>query len=101
MIKLRISREGVVQSLWADEIQWVDLGVVQVRRASHVEFDEAGQCWCVQEGKPTSTVRRWLQWLLRRSMGQVLHRAATRQAALAWEHDHFQPGGPGWRRLLT
>lgn len=31
----------------------------------------------------------------RRPMGRVLHSAASRVAALAWEQDYFQAGGEG------
>ena len=97
MIKLHITLDGSVQALWTDDIRWVCLGSVHVRRASHVEFDDRRQCWCVREAMPNGVLRRWLQRLFGRPTGRVLHRAASRSLALTWEHEHFQPGGPEWR----
>lgn len=99
MIKLRITPDGRICGLWADEVQLCELGVVSVRRASHVEFDARQQCWCVRDASPKTWLCRWLHRLLRRPISRVLHRAATRVSALAWEHDHFEPGGAGWNRL--
>ena len=97
---LRITPDGRICGLWTDEISLCELGPVSVRRASHVEFDDRRQCWFVREAEPESAIRRWLQRLLAKPMGHVLHRAATRHAALEWEHEYFQPGAPGWRRLI-
>lgn len=99
MIKLRITPDGRIRGLWSDEVQLCELGVVRVRRASHVEFDDRQQCWCVRDASPKPRLSHWLNRLLRRPIGLVLHKAATRAVALAWEHDHFDPGGPGWNGL--
>lgn len=95
-IKLRIGPDGVVRGLWDDGLDWCGLGQVRAERASHVEFDQRRQVWTVQIGQPRSRLRRWLQRLLRRPFGDILHWAASRSAALAWEREHFAPGGPGW-----
>ena len=97
MIKLRITSDGCIRGLWSDDVHLAELGTMHVRRASHVEFDDRQQCWCVREAEPSSWLRRWLQRLLGLSLGRELHRAANRSSALTWEHEHFQPGGPGWR----
>jgi hypothetical protein len=99
MIKLRITPDGRIRGLWADEAQLCELGAVRVRRASHVEFDDRQQCWYVRDASPKRWLSRWLRRSLRRQISPVLHRAATRASALAWEHEHFEPGGPGWNRL--
>ena len=99
MIKLRITPDGCIRGLWTDNVQLRDLGALKVRRASHVEFDDRQQCWVVREAQPSSCLRRWLQRLLGQPTGRVLHRTASRSAALAWEYEHFQPGGPEWRPL--
>ncbi len=99
MIKLRITPDGRIQGLWTDHVRFSELGLVRVQRVSHVEFDERAQCWDVCEAAPLSRLRRWLQWLLSRPMGRQLHTATSRARALIWEHDHFQPGSPGWGRL--
>ena len=95
-MKLRITPDGAVLGLWDDAIDWSSLGRVSVRRASHVEFDDRRQLWVVQSGQPQSRWRRVLQGVLRRPFGEVLHAAATRSDALAWEQTHFGPGGEGW-----
>ena len=97
MIKLRITPDGCIRSLWTDDVHLAELGTMHVRRASHVEFDDRQQCWCVREAVPASHLRRLLQRLLGQPTGRVLHRASSRSKALAWEHEHFQPGGPEWR----
>ena len=97
MTKLRITPDGRICGLWTDDVQLRDLGALKVRRASHVEFDDRQQCWVVREAQPVSNLRHWLQWLFGWPTGRVLHRAASRSAALAWEHEHFQPGGPDWK----
>jgi hypothetical protein len=40
MIRLRISPDGCIRGLWTDDVGFAELGTMQVRRASHVEFDE-------------------------------------------------------------
>ena len=97
MIKLRITPDGRIRGLWTDDVRLAELGTMHVRRASHVEFDDRQQCWFVREAQPVTHLRRWLQRLFGQPTGRVLHRAASRSLALAWEHEHFQPGGPEWR----
>ena len=94
MTKLRITPDGCIRGLWTDDIRLREIGVLKVRRASHVEFDDRQQCWLVREACTADLVRRWLQSLLRRPNGRVLYCAPTRAEALAWEHEHFQTGGP-------
>ncbi len=96
MIKLRITPDGRIRGLWSDEVQLCELGVVRVRRASHVEFDDRQQCWCVRDASPRIWLSRWLNRLLRRPVHCTVHQATKRASALAWEHEHFQPGGPFW-----
>ena len=74
MIKLRITPDGRIRGLWTDHIQFSNLGALKVRRASHVEFDERQQCWCVRAARPESHLRQWLHRLFGRPAGRVLHR---------------------------
>ena len=97
MTKLRITPDGRICGLWTDDVQLRDLGALKVRRASHVEFDDRQQCWVVREAQTLSLLHHLLQWMLGRPTGRVLHCAASRSAALAWEHEHLQPGGSEWR----
>ena len=98
MTKLRITPDGRIRGLWDDDVQLGELGVIHVSRASHVEFDDRQQCWTVREVTPRNRIWRLRQRLLGRPIGGVLHQASTRASALAWEHQHFQPGGPGWQQ---
>ena len=52
MTRLRISPDGRIRSVWDDDVQLGELGVIRVRRASHVEFDDRRQCWTVREAAP-------------------------------------------------
>lgn len=99
MIKLRITHDGRVRGLWSDHLSFSELGIVHVRRASHVEFDQRSQSWFVREAVPKKGLCRLLQRLLGRPSGRVLFNAVTRSVALAWEHNYFQPGGPGWNQI--
>lgn len=99
MTKLRITPDGRIQGLWTDEVQLCELGVVRVRRASHVEFDDSRQCWTVRPAATASFLRKWLARLLSGPTDCIVHRAHSRSHALAWEHEHFQPGGPFWPQL--
>lgn len=99
MTKLRISTDGHIRGLWSDDVQLGELGIIRVRRASHVEFDDRQQCWCVREAQPTSWLRRLLQALFGWPLGRTLHAASSREQALHWEKRHFAPGGPGWKQM--
>lgn len=98
-IKLRITADGRIRGLWSDDVQLGELGFVRVRRASHVEFDDRRQCWTVRDAAPQWTPNWLAQLMLGETTSRVLHQAPARASALAWEHDYFQPGGPGWREL--
>ena len=96
MIKVRIESDGTIRALWNDGLDWGELGPVSVRRASHVEFCDRRQLWYVRAGRPSSRIRRFLQRVLCRPLGEIVHWAKTRQEALDGEENHFGPGGQGW-----
>jgi hypothetical protein len=98
MTRISIAPDGTVRSLWTDEIDWRALGRVSVRRASHVEFCPRRQLWYVRDGEARNALRAFLQIVLRRPYGEILHWAVSRSDALAWEAAYFGVGGPGWRR---
>ncbi len=93
MTTLRISGDGTIRGLWTDEVDWRQLGPVQVKRASHVEFDDRRQLWYVRLARPRAWWRRALQVGLQRSCGEIVHWSASRAAALAWEREWFGAAG--------
>jgi hypothetical protein len=44
-MELRIDRHGQVVCIYGETIDLTSLGAVTIRRASHVEPDDAGQWW--------------------------------------------------------
>ncbi len=97
MIRLRITPEGRIRGLWTDAVNFTALGHTIVRRASHVEFDGRKQMWYVREAVPSRRLRRIVQKLTGWALGEIIAWAPSRQAALALEHELFQPGGGRWR----
>jgi hypothetical protein len=93
MIRLRIHIDGVIHGLWTEEVALHELGPLRVRRASFVEFNDRLQCWEVREAIPRNAFRRMLQRCTGRPTGKILHRNASRTAALAWEQEHFGASG--------
>jgi hypothetical protein len=75
---IEIGTDGNIRTLYTDEIELYDLGIVcNVRRASTVEFNEDRQEWEVRKA----------------DNGRVVHRNKNREAAIAWEIKAFSPGG--------
>jgi len=73
-----IDEGGDVHTLYNEVVDLREIGRIEnVHRASHIRFDEVGQDWTV----------------VCAITGQVVHRDPSRQAAIAWEIEHFQPGG--------
>jgi hypothetical protein len=83
-IKMQITKVGGVQMLHDDAVDLSVLGQVEVTRASHVEFDNAKQRWFVQSARTLEILRDDF---------------LTREEALAWEKQHYSPGGKGWAEL--
>ena len=96
MIRLRITPDGRIRGLWTDAVNFTALGHTTVRRASHVEFDDARQIWYVRAAVPSGRLRRIAQMLTRLPVGELIASAPNRQVALAIEQKLFQPGGPKW-----
>ena len=73
--ELKITPEGIVISMYADELLEVlqELGQLRITRASHIEFDGEIQAWGVWDRTGKDTGQRF----------------KTREAALAWERDNF------------
>jgi hypothetical protein len=78
---VEFDEHGDVVTLYTDEIDLYELGVIgDVRRASHVEFDEANQ-----------------EWIVLTPGGEVVHRDRNRERAIAWEIQNLGPGGKHYR----
>lgn len=81
---IEIGVDGNITTLYTDEVELYDLGVVcNVRRASTIEFDEMAQEWMVIEA----------------ATKRVVYRNKSREEAIAWEIEAFSPGGLLNRRL--
>lgn len=75
---IMVDEDGDVHTLYTEEVDLRAIGRIEnVHRASHVIFDEASQEWTV---KCAIT-------------GRVVHNDPSREAAIAWEIEHFQPRG--------
>jgi len=72
---LTFGPDGTVRCLYGELIDLRAIGTLSCERASHIEFDEKTQEWCV-----LSADRR-----------RVLFRDPSRQACLDWETDNLQP----------
>ena len=76
-IVLDIDQAGDVHCLYTDEINLFAIGrVVNVRKASNVDFNEHKQCWQVVSLN-----------------GKILHENPNRETAIEWEIEAFSLGG--------
>lgn len=74
---LEIDEMGNIHCLHTDKIDLFAIGkIVDVRKASNIEFCELKQCWQV-----TSLD------------GKILYEHQNRQAAIDWEIENFSPNG--------
>jgi len=84
-IQLELTAQGGIQMLHDDAVDLSEFGKIEVKRASHVEFNNATGYWYVQSAKT----------------GKMLKEDCTsRAAALEWEKEYYSPGGPGWEELI-
>lgn len=73
-----IDEEGNMHGLYTDQIDLFSIGrVVNVRKASNVEFNEVEQKWEVLSLE-----------------GEVLYKNSNREDAIDWEIVNFSAGGP-------
>lgn len=76
-IVMEIDKNGNVFCLYSDEINLFSIGrVVNIRKASNIEFNESKQCWQVISLD-----------------GKVLHENRNREKAIDFEIEVFSPGG--------
>lgn len=82
-MKILITKSGGIQMLHDDTAELEKLGKVEVKRASHVEYDNDLQQWYVQSAKTLI----------------VLGYFNSREEALQWEKEFYSPSGDGWEEL--
>ena len=83
-MKILLTKSGGVQMLHDDNAKLESLGKVDVKRASHVEYDNHKQLWYVQSAKTL----------------KILCYAKSREEALSWEKEYYSPSGDGWAELV-
>lgn len=73
-----VDEDANAHTLYNEAVDLREIGRIEhVRRASHVMFNEVAQEWTV----------------VCAVTGCVVHRNTSREAAIAYEIEHFQPGG--------
>ena len=88
-MRILITPEGRVKSLWDNCVDWRALGRVTISRASHIEFCNKKQMWYVKAGRPQGWLRRILQRISGYPLGEILHWTNSREEALKWEQKYF------------
>lgn len=73
MAKIFIRPDGQVEGLYTDTVPLKDLGALNVKRATHVEFDVERQ-----------------EWVVTLPSGKEVHRNPSREAALEWERSYCE-----------
>lgn len=68
---LSVATDGTLRCLWNEDIPLAAIGSLTVERASTIEFDHQAQCWQVVID------------------GEAAYSHPSREACLAWEHQHF------------
>ena len=64
--------DGTGRCLWTEAVPLHELGRLEIRRATNIEFNNTTQ-----------------QWEIRDSENQLLHTDPSRNACLDWEHQYF------------
>jgi len=67
--------DGTAHCLWTDAISLHELGRLEIRRASNIEFNNITQHWEVRDWK-----------------GKLRFIARSRSTCLEWEQQSLQPG---------
>ena len=68
---LSVLPDGTINCLWTDSLPLAELGNLEIKRASTIEFSELMQMWevCID--------------------GTPVYSSPSRSACLEWEHEHF------------
>ena len=79
-----IDEEGDIHCLYRDDLELQDIGeIVNMHRASHVIWDAPLQVFQVVDARTDRIVASGFR---------------KREHAIAWEVEHFSPGGPLYER---
>ena len=76
-VRFRIAPDGKAHGVYSDILQRMKGARLQVRRFSHVEFDEASQCWVARAAFAFKNHKK----------GEALCSSPTRSECLALEHN--------------
>ena len=71
MAKIFIRPDGVIEGLYSDAVPLNNLGRLNVKRATHVEFDEVCQ-----------------EWIVMLPDGKKIYSNPSREEALDWERNY-------------
>jgi hypothetical protein len=75
---IEIDADGNCRTLYADDLELTSIGRIEnVRRASWIEWQEQEQTFDVIDART----------------GEHVYRNPNRAACIAWEIEHFSPGG--------
>jgi hypothetical protein len=77
-IAICFNTDGTAHCLWTEAVPLHEVGRLEIKRASTIEFNNQTQQWEVRQPKAS-----------RVSKGKVLFFARSRAVCLAWEHEHF------------
>jgi hypothetical protein len=78
MISIEFDADGDGHTLYTDDIDLRLIGkLTDIHRASHIEFDQDRQEWCVIHGDTK----------------QIIYRHSSRERCIAWEQQNLGPEG--------
>lgn len=81
-VTFEVNEDGDLEGLYTDDIDLFSIGrVIDVKKASNVEFNESRQVWQVFS-----------------MSGRILYENRSRDVAIEWEIKTFSPGGKNYRR---
>lgn len=95
-ISLQITAAGGIRMLHDDHVDLSEFGEIKVSRASHVEFSDGNHT--SDNGYANGIPKGW--YVQSAATLDILKDGLTTRAeALAWEKQHYSPGGAGWAEL--
>ena len=73
-IHISFNLDGTAQCLWAEALPLHELGRLEIRRATDIEFNNSGQHWEVKDRR-----------------GRIRFISKSRSVCLEWEQRNLQP----------